>query len=49
MGYLTGLGELILYEILNIVQPDIVVALTTDSTTSNNTKAVMNQIQSGSY
>jgi hypothetical protein len=50
MGYLTGLGELILYEIFHIVKPHNVLLLENDATTQQSIlNNIENNITSGKY
>ena len=45
MGYMTGLGELLLYEIYQIIQPPHLLALSLE----DNSHRVINNIYNGSY
>jgi polynucleotide 5'-kinase involved in rRNA processing len=49
MGYTTGLGEFLIYEIYQIIQPKSIIVLQLPNPTSDSLKNIVHNIKTGSY
>lgn len=51
MGYLSGLGEMIIYEIYNLVNPSEIIVLNSgnEQQTNDSLSSILYHIKSGSY